>query len=129
MAKAIPVSMAIVKDCGMKRRLSHWRWIETWTRTWLEFPLEQTATLEKILLLQWIVINKKERNPKRQDCEARYEESSNKDCQPMKLEQKHQILLKLSIRELCDSNLSGLHTFDNIHGFFDRVLTRPYRGL
>ena len=37
-----------------------------------------------------------------------------KDTQPSKLKRKPRILVKLSFREFCDSNLFGLHTFDNI---------------
>ena len=37
-----------------------------------------------------------------------------KDSQSTKFEQKPQIFVKLSFRELCDSKLSGLHTFDNM---------------
>ena len=39
---------------------------------------------------------------------------SRKDSQSTKLEQRPQIFLKLSFRELCDSKLSGLHAFDNM---------------
>ena len=39
---------------------------------------------------------------------------SRKDLQSTKFEQRPQIFVKLSFRELCDSKLSGLHTFDNI---------------
>ena len=45
---------------------------------------------------------------------------SRKDLQSTKFEQRPQIFVKLSFRELCDSKLSGLHTFDNmaiIHKF------------
>ena len=36
------------------------------------------------------------------------------DSKPMKLEWRPQILWKQSFRELCSSNLSSLHAFDNI---------------
>ena len=39
---------------------------------------------------------------------------SRKDSQSTKFEQRPQIFVKLSFRELCDSKLSGLHAFDNI---------------
>ena len=39
---------------------------------------------------------------------------SRKDSQSTKFEQRSQIFVKLSFRELCDSKLSGLHTFDNM---------------
>ena len=39
---------------------------------------------------------------------------SRKDSQPTKFEQRLQILVKLSFRELCDSKLSGLYAFDNM---------------
>ena len=39
---------------------------------------------------------------------------SRKDSQSTKFEQKPQIFVKLSFRELCDSKLSGLHAFDNM---------------
>ena len=39
---------------------------------------------------------------------------SRKDSQSTKFERRPQIFVKLSFRELCDSKLSGLHTFDNI---------------
>ena len=38
---------------------------------------------------------------------------SRKDSHPTKLESRSQILVKLCFRELGDSKLSGLHTFDN----------------
>ena len=37
-----------------------------------------------------------------------------KDLQSAKFEQRPQIFVKLSFRELCDSKLSGLHPFDNM---------------
>ena len=39
---------------------------------------------------------------------------SRKDSQSTKYEQRPQIFVKLSFRELCDSKLSGLHAFDNM---------------
>ena len=39
---------------------------------------------------------------------------SRKDSQSKKFERKPQIFVKLSFREFCDSELSGLHTFDNM---------------
>ena len=39
---------------------------------------------------------------------------SRKDLQSTKFEQRHQMFLKLSFRELCDSKLSGLSAFDNV---------------
>ena len=39
---------------------------------------------------------------------------SRKDSQSTKFEQRPQIFVKLSFRELCNSKLSGLHAFDNI---------------
>ena len=39
---------------------------------------------------------------------------SRKDSQSTKFKQQPQIFVKLSFRELCDSNLSGLHAFDNM---------------
>ena len=38
---------------------------------------------------------------------------SRKDLQSTKFEWRPQIFIKLIFRELCDSKLSGLHTFDN----------------
>ena len=49
---------------------------------------------------------------------------SRKDSHLTKLEQRPHIFLKLSFRELCGSNLSGLHPFDNmaiIHRVKNRV--------
>ena len=40
---------------------------------------------------------------------------SRKDLQSTKFEQRPQIFVKLSFRELCDSKLSGLHAFDNMN--------------
>ena len=39
---------------------------------------------------------------------------SRKDSQSTKFEQRPQIFLKLSFRELCDSKLSVLHAFNNM---------------
>ena len=39
---------------------------------------------------------------------------SRKDSQSTKLEQRPQIFVKLSFRELCDSKLSGLHAFNDM---------------
>ena len=39
---------------------------------------------------------------------------SRNDSQSTKFEQRPQIFLKLSFRELHDSKLSGLHAFDNM---------------
>ena len=39
---------------------------------------------------------------------------SRKDSQSTKFERRPQIFVKLSFRELCDSKLSDLHTFDNM---------------
>ena len=39
---------------------------------------------------------------------------SRKDSQSTEFEQRPQIFVKLSFRELCDSKLSGLHPFDNM---------------
>ena len=39
---------------------------------------------------------------------------SRKDSQSTKFEQRPQIFIKLSFRELCNSKLSGLHAFDNM---------------
>ena len=39
---------------------------------------------------------------------------SRKDSHSTKLEQRPQIFVKLSFRELCGSKLSGLHPFDNM---------------
>ena len=39
---------------------------------------------------------------------------SRKDLHSKKFEEKPQILVKLSFRELCDSQSPGLHTFDNM---------------
>ena len=39
---------------------------------------------------------------------------SRKESHSTKFEQRPQIFVKLSFRELCDSKLSGLHPFDNI---------------
>ena len=39
---------------------------------------------------------------------------SRKDSQSTKLERRPQTFVKLSYRELCDSNISGLHAFDNV---------------
>ena len=39
---------------------------------------------------------------------------SRKDSQSTKYEQRPQIFIKVSFREVCDSKLSGLHTFDNM---------------
>ena len=40
---------------------------------------------------------------------------SRKDSQSTKFEQRSQIFVKLSFRELCDSKLSGLHALDNMN--------------
>ena len=40
--------------------------------------------------------------------------NSGKDSQSTKSEQWPQIFVKLSFRQLCNSKLSGLHTFDNM---------------
>ena len=39
---------------------------------------------------------------------------SRKDSQSTKFEQRPQIFVKLSFRELCDSKLSDLHVYDNM---------------
>ena len=39
---------------------------------------------------------------------------SRKDSHSTKFKERPQILVKLSFRQLYDSNLSGLHTFDNM---------------
>ena len=39
---------------------------------------------------------------------------SRKDWQSTKFKRKPQIFVKLSLRELCDSKLSGLHAFNNM---------------
>ena len=39
---------------------------------------------------------------------------SRKDSQSTKFEQRPQIFVKLSFRELCNSKLSGLHAFDKM---------------
>ena len=39
---------------------------------------------------------------------------SKKNSHSMKFKQRPQIFVKLSFRELCDSQLPGLHPFDNI---------------
>ena len=39
---------------------------------------------------------------------------SRKDSYSAKFEQRPQVLVKLSFKELYDSKLSGLHTFDNM---------------
>ena len=39
---------------------------------------------------------------------------SSKDSQSTKFEQRPQIFVNLSFRELSDSKLSGLHAFDNM---------------
>ena len=39
---------------------------------------------------------------------------SRKESQSTKLEQRSQMFVKLSFRELCISKLSGLHAFDNM---------------
>ena len=39
---------------------------------------------------------------------------SRKDSQSTKFERRPQIFVKLSLRELCGSKLSGLHAFDNM---------------
>ena len=39
---------------------------------------------------------------------------SREDSQSTKFEQRPQIFVKVSFRELCDSKLSGLHAFDNM---------------
>ena len=39
---------------------------------------------------------------------------SRKDSLSTKFEQRPQIFVKRNFRELCDSKLSGLHTFDNM---------------
>ena len=39
---------------------------------------------------------------------------SRKDSQSAKFEQRPQIFVKLSFRELCNSKLSHLHAFDNM---------------
>ena len=40
--------------------------------------------------------------------------NSRKNWQSIKSERRPRILVKLSLRELCNSKLSGLHAFDNI---------------
>ena len=48
---------------------------------------------------------------------------SRKDLQSTKLEQRPQIFVKLSFRELCDSKLaSGLQAFDNMAIGWGRVI-------
>ena len=42
------------------------------------------------------------------------EYDSRKDSQSAKFEQRPQIFVKLSFKELCDLKLSGLHAFDNM---------------
>ena len=42
------------------------------------------------------------------------ESDSREDSQSPKFEQRPRIFVKLSLRELCDSKLSGLHPFDNM---------------
>ena len=39
--------------------------------------------------------------------------NSRKDVHSTKLERRPRMLVKLSVRKLCDSNLSGLRPFDN----------------
>ena len=39
---------------------------------------------------------------------------SRKDSQSTKFEQKPQIFVNLSFKELCDSKLTSLHAFDNM---------------
>ena len=39
---------------------------------------------------------------------------SRKDSHPTKFEQRPQIFVKLSFRELCDSKLTGCYPFDNM---------------
>ena len=39
---------------------------------------------------------------------------SRKDSHSTKLEKRPQVFIKLSFRELCGSELSGLHPFDNM---------------
>ena len=39
---------------------------------------------------------------------------SREDSQSTKFKQRPQILVKLTFRELCDSKLSSLHSFDNM---------------
>ena len=39
---------------------------------------------------------------------------SRKDSQSTKLEQRSEMFVKLSFRELCDSKFSGLHALDNM---------------
>ena len=39
---------------------------------------------------------------------------SGKDSHSTKLERMPQLFVKLSFREMCDSELSGLHPFDNM---------------
>ena len=46
--------------------------------------------------------------------EQKYQKSLRKDSQWAKFEQRPQVFAKLSLRELCDSELSGLHLFDNM---------------
>ena len=46
-----------------------------------------------------------------QECQ---EFDSRKDSHSTKFDRRPQIFEKLSFRELCNSKLSGLHTFDNI---------------
>ena len=40
---------------------------------------------------------------------------SRKDLQSAKVERRPQIFVRLSFIELCDSELSGLHAFDNMY--------------
>ena len=54
---------------------------------------------------------------------------SRKDSHSTKLERRPQIFVKLSFRELCGSELSGLHTSDNmaiIHWVKNRLKTEKY---
>ena len=39
---------------------------------------------------------------------------SRTDCRSTKLEQRSQIFVKVSFRDLCNSKLSGAHAFDNV---------------
>ena len=56
------------------------------------------------------------------------ESGSRKDSQPTKSERNSQKLLKLNFRDFCDSELSGLLTFDNMASSASQIRFRNWKG-
>ena len=55
------------------------------------------------------------------------ESDSRKDSHSTESKERPQILIKLHFRELCDSKLTGLHTFDN-WPFYDLKISQKDKG-